>query len=200
MTAVHFHLTDAQGNGLAGKVGLVPSRRVTVEDAIRLPVVQLVVLDAGEATVDVLPSTTQWAWRVTEYVAGGTTRYVEVPDSAAVVEYSALSDIDPASLDQTSNTVAAWDNATRAAQSVLDKITNVDDKVTAAADSAKAAKTSESNAAQSASAAQASASAAAQSVQSIGDSVAAAADSAKAAKTSESNAAQSASAAASSAQ
>ena len=38
MTLVHFHLTDAEGRGLDGGVSLVPTRRVTVADAIRLPV------------------------------------------------------------------------------------------------------------------------------------------------------------------
>ena len=36
MTLVHFHLTDAEGRGLDGSVSLVPTRRVTVADAIRL--------------------------------------------------------------------------------------------------------------------------------------------------------------------
>lgn len=60
MTLVHFHLTDAEGSGLSGGVSLVPTRRVTVRDAIRLPVAQTVKLTAGEATVEVMPSTTQW--------------------------------------------------------------------------------------------------------------------------------------------
>lgn len=42
MTLVHFHLTDAEGRGLDGSVSLVPTRRVTVADAIRLPVAQTV--------------------------------------------------------------------------------------------------------------------------------------------------------------
>lgn len=49
MTLVHFHLTDAEGRGLDGSVSLVPTRRVTVADAIRLPVAQTVRLTAGEA-------------------------------------------------------------------------------------------------------------------------------------------------------
>lgn len=46
MTLVHFHLTDAEGRGLDGSVSLVPTRRVTVADAIRLPVAQTVRLTA----------------------------------------------------------------------------------------------------------------------------------------------------------
>ena len=99
MTLVHFHLTDAEGRGLDGSVSLVPTRRVTVADAIRLPVAQTVRLTAGEATAEVMPSTTQWAWRASELVAGGIVRYVEVPDKESA-EYSGLADVDPKTLDQ----------------------------------------------------------------------------------------------------
>lgn len=142
MTLVHFHLADAEGRGLDGSVSLVPTRRVTVRDAIRLPVAQTVKLDKGEATAEVMPSTTQWVWRVSELVAGGIVRYVEVPDKESA-EYSGLVDVDPATLDQSSETVAAWETVTRAAQAVLDQIGSIDDKVDRAESSAQAAKASE---------------------------------------------------------
>lgn len=143
MTLVHFHLTDAEGSGLSGGVSLVPTRRVTMRDAIRLPVAQMVRLDAGEAVAEVMSSTTQWVWRVSELVAGGAVRYVEVPSSATQVEYAGLVDVDPKTLDQSSETVAAWETVTRAAQAVLDQIDSIDDKVTRAEISAQAAKASE---------------------------------------------------------
>lgn len=142
MTLVHFHLADAEGRGLDGSVSLVPTRRVTVADAIRLPVAQTVKLTAGEATAEVMPSTTQWAWRASELVAGGIVRYVEVPDKESA-EYSGLADVDPKTLDQSSETVAAWELVTRAAQGVLDRIGTIDDKIQSAAASADAAKASE---------------------------------------------------------
>ena len=142
MTLVHFHLADAEGRDLDGSVSLVPTRRVTVRDAIRLPVAQTVKLDKGEATAEVMPSTTQWVWRVSELVAGGIVRYVEVPDKESA-EYSGLVDVDPATLDQSSETVAAWETVTRAAQAVLDQIGSIDDKVARAESSAQAAKASE---------------------------------------------------------
>lgn len=142
MTLVHFHLVDAEGRGLDGSVSLVPTRRVTVRDAIRLPVAQTVKLDKGEATAEVMPSTTQWVWRVSELVAGGIVRYVEVPDKESA-EYSGLVDVDPATLDQSSETVAAWETVTRVAQAVLDQIGSIDDKVARAESSAQAAKASE---------------------------------------------------------
>lgn len=147
MTLVHFHLADAEGRGLDGSVSLVPTRRVTVADAIRLPVAQTVKLTAGEATAEVMPSTTQWAWRASELVAGGIVRYVEVPDKESV-EYSGLADVDPKTLDQSSETVAAWELVTRAAQGVLDRIGTIDDKIQSAAASADAAKASETVASQ----------------------------------------------------
>lgn len=147
MTLVHFHLADAEGRGLDGSVSLVPTRRVTVADAIRLPVAQTVRLTAGEATAEVMPSTTQWAWRASELVAGGIVRYVEVPDKESA-EYSGLADVDPKTLDQSSETVAAWELVTRAAQGVLDRIGTIDDKVQSAAASAAAAKASETVASQ----------------------------------------------------
>lgn len=89
-----------------------------------------------------MPSTTQWVWRVSELVAGGIVRYVEVPDKESA-EYSGLVDVDPATLDQSSETVAAWETVTRAAQAVLDQIGSIDDKVARAESSAQAAKASE---------------------------------------------------------
>lgn len=157
MTLVHFHLADAEGRGLDGSVSLVPTRRVTVRDAIRLPVAQTVKLDKGEATAEVMPSTTQWVWRVSELVAGGIVRYVEVPDKESA-EYSGLVDVDPATLDQSSETVAAWETVTRAAQAVLDQIGSIDDKVARAESSAQAAKASAASAAADAESADASAS------------------------------------------
>lgn len=144
MTLVHFHLTDAEGRGLNGGVSLVPTRRVTVRDAVRLPVAQTVRLDAdGEATAEMMPSTTQWVWRVSELVASGIIRYVEVPNANAAVEYAGLLDVDPTTLEPSSNVVAAWETVTRAAQNALDQIDSIDDKVTRAEQSAQAAKASE---------------------------------------------------------
>lgn len=166
MTFVHFHLADAAGRGLDGSVSLVPTRRVTVRDVIRLPVAQTVRLDKGEATVEVMPSTTQWVWRVIELVAAGGRRYVEVPDSDKMVEYAGLVDVDPATLGQSSETVAAWETATRAAQSALDQIESIDDKVARAERLAQAASDSAAKAKDSETAASASAASAAADAQS----------------------------------
>ena len=198
MTMVHFHLTDAEGRGLDGSVSLVPTRRVTVADAIRLPVAQTVKLTAGEATAEVMPSTTQWAWRASELVASGIVRYVEVPDKESA-EYSELADVDPKTLDQSSETVAAWELVTRAAQGVLDRIGTIDDKVQSAAASAAAAKASETVASQESAKAAAAAGKAQVSEAAAAKSAERAAQSQSAASASESAAARSATAASESA-
>lgn len=198
MTMVHFHLTDAEGRGLDGSVSLVPTRRVTVADAIRLPVAQTVKLTAGEATAEVMPSTTQWAWRASELVASGIVRYVEVPDKESA-EYSELADVDPKTLDQSSETVAAWELVTRAAQGVLDRIGTIDDKVQSAAASAAAAKASETVASQESAKAAAAAGKAQVSEAAAAKSAERAAQSQSAASASESAAARSATAASDSA-
>lgn len=198
MTLVHFHLTDAEGRGLDGSVSLVPTRRVTVRDAIRLPVAQTVKLDKGEATAEVMPSTTQWVWRASELVASGIVRYVEVPDKESA-EYSELADVDPKTLDQSSETVAAWELVTRAAQGVLDRIGTIDDKVQSAAASAAAAKASETVASQESAKAAAAAGKAQVSEAAAAKSAERAAQSQSAASASESAAARSATAASDSA-
>lgn len=129
MTRVHFHLTDPMGVGLSGCVALTPTRRVTTDSMLRLPIPVRVPLAGGEATVDVLPSSTQWVWRVSELVAGGTVRFVAIPDTDTVVEYAGLEDIDPRSLDVDSATLAAWEAATRQAQAALDGIRDVSESV-----------------------------------------------------------------------
>ncbi|RSX53035.1 collagen-like protein [Bifidobacterium samirii] len=129
MTFVHFNLTDPQGAPLSGAVACVPTRRVTVGSAIRLPVPVSVPLTDGEATVELLPSTTQWAWRVSELVSKGLVRYVAVPDEVGMVEYASLEGIDPATLDVDSATLAAWEQTTRQAQAALDGIRDVGESV-----------------------------------------------------------------------
>ncbi|WP_278801876.1 hypothetical protein [Bifidobacterium pullorum] len=199
MTMMHFRLTDPSGIPLDGYVSLVPTRRVTVGDEVRLPTAVRVPLQDGEATVDMLPSTTQWVWRVAELVKGGITRYVAVPDSDTVVEYAVLESVDPSSLDVSSASVPAWEIATRTAQEMLDKVGEIDGKVERAEDAAAGAESSAGAAESHESAARSSADAAASSARDAASSATAAASSAGSAASSASAAASSASDAASSA-
>ena len=141
MTRVHFHLADPQGAPLSGAVALTPTRRVTVGNMVRLPVPVSVQLADGEAVVDVLASTTQWVWRVSELVSKGVVRFVAVPDTTGTVEYASLEDIDPATLDVDSATLAAWEQTTRQAQEALDGIRNVGESVERAENAAEEAET-----------------------------------------------------------
>lgn len=104
MTLVHFHLTDAEGRGLDGSVSLVPTRRVTVADAIRLPVAQTVRLTAGEATAEVMPSTTQWAWRASELVAGGRVRIRNLYDPPTMDDRAPVTPWAPSGMTASSKT------------------------------------------------------------------------------------------------
>lgn len=193
MTMMHFRLADPSGIPLDGYVSLVPTRRVTVGDEIRLPTAVRVPLQDGEATVDMLPSTTQWVWRVAELVKGGITRYVAVPDTDTVVEYAALESVDPASLDVSSASVSAWEIATRTAQETLDKVGEIDGKVERAEDAAAGAESSASEAESHETAARSSADAAASSASGAASSAGEASGSAEAAAGSATAAALSAS-------
>lgn len=129
MTNVHFDMADPSGRPLNGNIGLVPTMRLNVAGQVRLPTSVYVTLAEGEATVDLLPSTTQWCWRVSELVPGGVTRYIAVPESTETVEYANLDAIDPATLDVSTANVAAWELATRAAQDAVSRLDIVDSAV-----------------------------------------------------------------------
>ena len=199
MTVVNFDFADPAGVPVKGYVSLVPTRRVTVGDEVRLPTALRVRLEAGEASVELMPSTTQWVWRVAELVPGGITRYVAVPDSELAVEYADLESVDPSSLDVSSASVPAWEIATRTAQETLDKVGEIDGKVERAEDAAAGAESSASEAEAHENAAKSSADAAASSASDAASNATAAASSAVSAASSASAAESSASGAASSA-
>lgn len=199
MTVVNFDFADPAGVPVKGYVSLVPTRRVTVGDEVRLPTALRVRLEAGEASVELMPSTTQWVWRVAELVPGGITRYVAVPDSELAVEYADLESVDPSSLDVSSASVPAWEIATRTAQDMLDKVGEIDGKVERAEGAAAGAESSASEAESHENAAKSSADAAESSARDAASNATAAASSAGSAASSASAAESSASGAASSA-
>ena len=112
MTTVHISLGRDDGTTKTAAKGVVewePTTRredgtmVILERGFVAPLVE------GEATVTVDPSGLTWCWRVTERTdSGGTVRYVSVPDSATVVEYVDLPDVDPTTLAPTADPEAAW--------------------------------------------------------------------------------------------
>jgi len=112
MTTVRIELR-VPGNGgerpAAGAVHWTPTRRRVTDTHVILPESFAVELIDGVATVDVTPSSGTWAWKVQEWVGGQhETRYVAVPASDAVLEYAALADVDPATLEPSAEPEAAW--------------------------------------------------------------------------------------------
>lgn len=200
MTVVNFDFADPAGVPVKGYVSLVPTRRVTVGDEVRLPTALRVRLEAGEASVELMPSTTQWVWRVAELVPGGITRYVAVPNSELAVEYADLESVDPSSLDVSSASVPAWEIATRTTQEMLDKVGEIDGKVERAEDAAAGAESSVNKAKSHENAAKYSADAAASSARDAASNATAAESSASQAQSSATAAASSAHAASTSAE
>lgn len=76
------------------------SRRIGTDGALVLPVGFRVPLVDGLASVDVEPSSSLWAWRVTEHFTGqmSKTKYLAVP-GAGPVDYTDLVEVDPVTLD-----------------------------------------------------------------------------------------------------
>ena len=107
MTQVRMGLYQPTETGedvlVEGAVDWVPSRRRVTDDGVVLPAPFRVRLDGVEApVVEVAPTPSDglWAWVVTERATGGAAkRGVQVPVSSGVVEYSALVEVDTATLD-----------------------------------------------------------------------------------------------------
>ncbi|MCI0687554.1 MAG: hypothetical protein L0Y54_10010 [Sporichthyaceae bacterium] len=125
MTTVRVDLRQPDGSPAAGSLTWVPTRRLTTAAHILLPAPFSVALAAGVANVAVVATDdpaypVEWAWKVTEHGPPGvTTRHVLVPTSGSPLEYAALQDVDPATLDPTAQAPAAW---TVALQGPLDLI------------------------------------------------------------------------------
>lgn len=90
-----------------GRVEWTPTARRTEDEFVVLPAAFDVALVEGVASVVVAPSGLGWVWQVKEYVTGGTTRYVVVPDQE-LVAYTDLVDVDPATLEPGAAPDPAW--------------------------------------------------------------------------------------------
>lgn len=84
-----------------------PTRRRTIGSHITLPDAFAVDLVDGQASVDVAPTGLDWVWTVREMTRQGITRHVQIP-ALGPVHYSALVDVDPATLDPAAEPEAAW--------------------------------------------------------------------------------------------
>lgn len=125
MSLVHVRLTQHDATtgadiGVSGAVRAVPTKRYSTNDGhIVLPNALEVKLDeAGEAWLELTPTTPDFAWRVSELVRYGAVRTVLVPDSSTVLEYADLADTEDAERpDNATYASAAAKSAQQAAES-----------------------------------------------------------------------------------
>lgn len=102
MTQIHISIRKPKTGGLDPVTGTLRFRPVRRHFDAAKNLVIAASFDAdlsedGELTVDLLPTTPAFVWQVVELAdSQAYTRYVEVPDSKSVVEYSDLDDVDPA--------------------------------------------------------------------------------------------------------
>ncbi|AYN57434.1 minor tail protein [Arthrobacter phage Constance] len=106
MTIINIKIqSEISGADIPAKGALrwAPSRRrVATDGALVVPEAFRVELVDGEAVVDVEPSTTSWAWIVTEFIVGQAAkrRLLAVP-ATGPVNYTDLLEVDQATLDVT---------------------------------------------------------------------------------------------------
>lgn len=112
MSKVHVSLHRDAPHGKAaicGPMRFVPSRRRSVGPDIILPAGFDVDLVDGEAIVELDATGPGWCWTAYEPTRRGAIRSILVPEAGDVVlEYSALSDVDPATLEPSAEPEAAW--------------------------------------------------------------------------------------------
>lgn len=115
MTRVRVDLRVATQDGTyipaVGRTKWTPTRRRHVDgstDYTVLPSGFSVWLMSAAPIVEVAPTSAGWCWKVQEYTQAGGVRYVGVPDSATVVDYGDLPDVDPTSLSGASVPEASW--------------------------------------------------------------------------------------------
>lgn len=110
MTLIKIDLRRPNGEGLGtvtGYLRFTPTHRRTGTGYIVLPVPFDIPIIDGLGEVEVEPSGPGWYWRVVERVPAGTTRHIAVPNLPEV-DYSALVDIDTASLPPATEPDPAW--------------------------------------------------------------------------------------------
>ena len=103
MTQIHISIRKPKTGGLDPVTGLMRFRPVRRHFDAEKNLIIAASFDAnlsetGELTVDLLPTTPAFVWQVVELTDSpqAYTRYVEVPDSQAMVEYANLVEVDAA--------------------------------------------------------------------------------------------------------
>ena len=113
MSKVHVSLHRDAAHGKApitGPMRFAPSKRRSAGQDIILPAGFDVDLVDGEAIVELDATGPDWCWTAYEPTLRGAIRHFLVPDvpDDVVLEYSALSDVDPATLEPSAEPEAAW--------------------------------------------------------------------------------------------
>lgn len=139
-TRVRIDLRTADGAPVTGVLHWTPTRRLVADDHVVLPAAVSTALRGEPAVAEVIPTDSQeydagrWCWRVDEYVRGGdgTTRHVLIPTvhGDLTLEYAALIDIDPASLQPAAQPQPLWqvqlDSVARRVEQLAETGTTVD--------------------------------------------------------------------------
>lgn len=113
MSKVHvsLHRDAAHGKApIAGPMRFAPSRRRSAGQDIILPAGFDVDLVDGEAIVELDATGPDWCWCAYEPTLRGAIRHFLVPDvpDDEVLEYAGLPDVDPSTLEPTTEPEAAW--------------------------------------------------------------------------------------------
>ena len=138
MSLVHIRLTQHDATtgtdvGVTGAVRAVPTKRYSTNDRhIVLPgALEVKLDDAGEAWLELTPTTADFAWRISELVRYGAVRTVLVPDSSTVLEYADLQDAGDASGERPDDAVYA-SAAAKSAEQAAASATAAEKALTAA--------------------------------------------------------------------
>lgn len=110
-TNIHFAFLDAQGHPKTGMLRIAQvRRRVSGATVIVQGCFDVELASDGTATVALAPTDNTFAWKIKEFPDDPTcafTRIVQVPASSDTVEYTALTDVDAATLTPALNDGAA---------------------------------------------------------------------------------------------
>lgn len=114
MSRVHFQFRQPDPDDPSGLevvdaevVEITPLRRRIDGRVVVLPRTVPVLLEQGEAIVELAATGPSECWQAVEPDTGKT-RHFTIPDTTAVLEYTELPDVDPTTLEPSAEPEAAW--------------------------------------------------------------------------------------------
>lgn len=110
-----------------GEILFQPTARHTIDADVILPAPMRCRIDPSGCTlVDLPPSQLpRWCWKAVERTLGGTTRYVDVPDSPDELEYAALTDVDPKTLQAKPPDESSWNALFQRIEDLVDDVPRI---------------------------------------------------------------------------